>query len=353
MRCALLRAGSLLVGFTFASADVAAQTGEVTGGSIVASSEPDKFTISWTGTWQDTEGYDVVGVCAPVYGSQSPSPIYPDGSSSASSDGSDSSDVPDEIWLHSEEAYGQLEGAYVWYEYGQWEWSTLQSKYLWTKYGDLCQWQYFAVCGITCFAPGTPLLILEGSKPIEQFKAGDWILSSPQDAKAPAIARRVKGVIRKHAQLMDIAVAGQVIHATGEHPFYVKGRGWIPVASLVVGDLLRSHDDRWLPVESVVEGAKSAVYDVSVEGSGTYFVGGRDWGFSVWVYGACKPETPLKQLVQSKSLAGLPNADGGRPSTSWRRLLHDAANLNSKPIQRGPMIYTAGSARRGQLLSVD
>jgi hypothetical protein len=153
----------------------------------------------------------------------------------------------------------------------------------------------------------TPLLTPDGSKPIEQFKTGDWILSSPEDdPEAPPVARRVQEVIRTHGRLVDIAVGGQVVRATREHPFYVKGKGWTPAASVAVGGLLRSDDDRWVRVESMMDGGKSPVYNVRVEEHNTYFVGRRDWDFSLWVYGACnKPETPREQVAQSKPVRSL------------------------------------------------
>jgi hypothetical protein len=189
-------------------------------------------------------------------------------------------------------------GVYVWFEKGCWSgpfWIPSEN-----PTGGACLHRN----GQSCFAAGTPLLTPEGSKPIERFRAGDWILSSPEDdPQAPPVARRVKEVIRSRGQLVDVAVSGQVVHASREHPFYVKGKGWTPAASLAVGDLLRSHDGRWLPVESIVDAGKSPVYNVRVEEHATFFVGGRDWGFSLWVYGACnRPNTTREQLAQSKSV---------------------------------------------------
>ena len=72
---------------------------------------------------------------------------------------------------------------------------------------------------------------------------------------------------------------------------------------MAVGDLLRSHDDRWVPVESIADAAACPVYNVCVEGNGTYFVGDRDWGFSVWVYGGCnRRDTVVKEAVSQNPL---------------------------------------------------
>jgi len=49
----------------------------------------------------------------------------------------------------------------------------------------------------------------------------------------------------------DERVSGRVLLATLEHPFYVRGRGWVAARELQPGDELRSHDGRWLPIEGV------------------------------------------------------------------------------------------------------
>ena len=71
-----------------------------------------------------------------------------------------------------------LVGARVWFEFGFWEWSDLRRRVVWVAYG-WTSWYYIDYVP-TCFAAGTPLLTPDGSKAIERFKAGDWILSSPR-----------------------------------------------------------------------------------------------------------------------------------------------------------------------------
>jgi hypothetical protein len=187
-----------------------------------------------------------------------------------------------------------LMGCYAWFELGYYDSYGVWHCSYWTN------WCY-AVAPSGCFAAGTPLLTPGGSKPIERCKVGDLILSSPEDdAAAPTVACRVKEVIRSRGKLVGIAVGGHVVHATREHPFFVKGKSWTPAASLVVGDLLRSHDGRWVPVESVVDGPESPVYNLRIEKNATYFVGARDWGLSLWVSAACgKAQAPPEDLASS------------------------------------------------------
>jgi hypothetical protein len=122
-----------------------------------------------------------------------------------------------------------------------------------------------------------------------QFKPGDWVLSAPEcDPEAPPEPRQVEEVFTNFLPLLHVQVGGKTIRTTSEHPFYVRGKGWTAAKDLQAGDLLRSHDGQWVAVESVSEGEElAAVYNLRVAEHHTYFVGSRDWGFSVWAHNAC------------------------------------------------------------------
>jgi hypothetical protein len=58
-------------------------------------------------------------------------------------------------------------------------------------------------------------------------------------------------------------------------------------AELAFGDRLVGHDGAEVAVESVEDtGGWATVYNLRVSGFHTYFVGSREWGFSVWVHNA-------------------------------------------------------------------
>ncbi len=140
-----------------------------------------------------------------------------------------------------------------------------------------------------CFAAGTPIMTPDGAKPIEQLRAGNLVLSSPEgDADGPVSPQRVQEVFERSSPLYDIQVGGRLIRTTPEHPFYVQNKGWTAAISLVSGDLLRSHDGQWVAVESACLSDEVApVYNLRVEECHTYFVGSEQWGFSVWVHNSC------------------------------------------------------------------
>src|SRR5262249_20359541 len=95
-------------------------------------------------------------------------------------------------------------------------------------------------------------------------------------------------VFQNHLPLLNLHVRDQVVRTTALHPFFVQNKGWIAAHELAAGDLLRSHDGQWVPVEEVVDnGEESVVYNLRVSEYHTYFVGGEDWGFSVWAHNLC------------------------------------------------------------------
>jgi hypothetical protein len=161
-----------------------------------------------------------------------------------------------------------------------------------------------------CFAAGTPLLTPDGDKPVEQFQPGDWILTAPEDdPNGPLEAKQVEEVFDSHSRLLHVQVNGQVIRTTAEHPFWVRGRGWTDAKDLMAGDWLRSHDERWVRVTGVVDSGEMApVYNLRVADYHTYFVGRRDWGFSVWAHNKCTQtwNTSKNARILAKKLGAAP-----------------------------------------------
>ncbi len=137
---------------------------------------------------------------------------------------------------------------------------------------------------LPCFAAGTPLLTPTGSKLVEDIEAGDLLLASPEDdPEGPVHPRVVEEVFVRASPLLALRVCGREIRTTNEHPFYVQGKGWVKAWLLSPGDLLRTADGRWLPVESIADtGDVATVYNFRVAEYHTYYVGSPHWGFAVW-----------------------------------------------------------------------
>jgi len=139
----------------------------------------------------------------------------------------------------------------------------------------------------TCFAAGTPILTPEGSKAIEEIRSGDWVLSAPEDdPEAAPEPRLVEETFETSAPVLHLRVGGRTIRTTAEHPFWVRGRGWVEAQSLEPGYELRSDDGSWVVLEETSPGEVVRVYNVRVSAYHTYFVGHEQWGFSVWSHNA-------------------------------------------------------------------
>jgi intein/homing endonuclease len=73
--------------------------------------------------------------------------------------------------------------------------------------------------------------------------------------------------IRETDALYDLYVDGEIISATGEHPFWVPDLGWVEAKDLIVGSLLQTADGRIVDVDKVEKReGKFEVYNFNVEG---------------------------------------------------------------------------------------
>ena len=147
-----------------------------------------------------------------------------------------------------------------------------------------------------CFVAGTPMKLANGSsKPIEAIRGFDefgddcdvvWA-KDEHDPDAPLVARRVLQTFIRVSPILNVHVFGRIIGTTLEHPFYVQKKGWLNAFELQLGDRFLSSDGRWILCEGISDtGEVATVYNFEVEDAHTYFVGGEDWGFDVWVHNA-------------------------------------------------------------------
>jgi hypothetical protein len=143
-----------------------------------------------------------------------------------------------------------------------------------------------ACLGYACFVPGTPMLVPGGAKPIEQFRAGDLILSRSEfDPTAPVEAKVVEEVFVRRGRVLNLHVGGQVIGTTAEHPFYAEGRGWVLAGELHAGDRVATLTGELVVVEETYDtGVVEAVYNLRIADHHTYFVGCDEWGFAAWAH---------------------------------------------------------------------
>lgn len=177
-------------------------------------------------------------------------------------------------------------------------------------------------------AAATPV----GWKAIEDFKPGDLILArSEHDRNGPIEAKRVLNTFTRVGEVVQVCVRGKSIGTTAEHPFYVDARGWTPAGMFDEGDRLCSHDDTTNPVERVgTIHLVTTVYNLEVEEYHTYFVGGPDWGFSVWAHNAEYELHPLGDgtyALRNKATGEWVKADSASPNLNGTTKVFSEAEI--------------------------
>lgn len=94
-----------------------------------------------------------------------------------------------------------------------------------------------------CFVAGTLVHTKEGLKPIEQIKVGDLVLSKHESGEGERAYKRVtKTFVHEDRSVIMVTVGGMQADGkwrghrfavTPEHPFWVQGKGWKEVGTLI------------------------------------------------------------------------------------------------------------------------
>lgn len=145
--------------------------------------------------------------------------------------------------------------------------------------------------------------------------------------------RRVLSKRIGYAFVMKIVIRGHIIEVTPDHPLYVIARvddddvrqpGWTCAGHLRPGDMLATDNGERAMVQAVDNRVRWAeVCNLEVEDSHTYFVGGADWGFSVWAHnGACTVDsegrlTNGKYTVNPEAMAPHQTGSPGAGKSQW------------------------------------
>ena len=155
---------------------------------------------------------------------------------------------------------------------------------------------------VNCFVAGTLVQMADGTtEPIEQVRAGNWVVSRDEDTGMTEVKQVSAISQRQAAQVLTLALADcrtgcvvQTLTCTPGHPLYVVGRGFVLAGQLALGNAIETRAGPALLVKSI-EWCHSAdgtprgaeVYNFTVEGDHTYFVGTAGGG--VWVHNNSYP----------------------------------------------------------------
>jgi hypothetical protein len=138
---------------------------------------------------------------------------------------------------------------------------------------------------VGCFPAGTPIATKEGSKPIEEVRVGDSVLSRDDETGEQSYQKVVRTFIKQSEEMLTIRTDdGAQIEATPEHPFWVQGKGFVKAKRLARSDLLVSASGHEAAVVSVTSRkGKFTVYNFEVANTHTYYAGKAAW----WVHNYC------------------------------------------------------------------
>jgi Pretoxin HINT domain len=133
--------------------------------------------------------------------------------------------------------------------------------------------QYEAAYIRTCFAAGTPVHTLDGTRSIEAIQVGDQVLS--QDAASGALSFQPVAFVHRNPpdQTLRIRLSdGESVVCSIYHRFWRANVGWAQARELKPGDTLRRFGGI-LRVDSVGPDSVQPLYNLDVLASRTFFVG--------------------------------------------------------------------------------
>ena len=127
-----------------------------------------------------------------------------------------------------------------------------------------------------CFVAGTLVLTIDGLKKIEDIEVGDRVLAADTDTMERKYKEVLDTFVRKTNDLIHIFIGEEEIVTTTDHPFWVKGRGFVPAMNLVIGSELINDNGHAICVENILRESSHdgvEVFNFKVEDYHTYYVG--------------------------------------------------------------------------------
>jgi hypothetical protein len=187
-----------------------------------------------------------------------------------------------------------------------------------------------------CFPAGTMLKTPTGWKAVEEFRAGDAIVSRPEyRPEATNTVRPVTRLLTRAGKILTLWVNGRVIETTHEHPWWVVGKGWTTANSLQVNDEFLTSDNRKVLLERIVdEDRYLTVYNLEVEADHTYFVGGENWDFDVWSHNHDETQVPQQQPQQQQQAKRRLSQSDQEQLQRWQDELGENATIVSEMRSR-------------------
>lgn len=124
-----------------------------------------------------------------------------------------------------------------------------------------------------CFAAGTKVSTSKDLISIEDVSIGDTVLTYNLDKRAVEYGNVSKVFSHSVKEIYIVEFGGVSVSVTGEHPFYVKNKGWVKVNDLKTSNVLVNSDGDEIEIDSIkMTNKKTEVYNIRVNGNHNYFV---------------------------------------------------------------------------------
>ncbi len=140
-----------------------------------------------------------------------------------------------------------------------------------------------------CFKIETLVLCEEGYKRIEDIKVGDKVYAYDEKTKDKALKKVVRLFKNKTKKWIHIFADKEEIICTGEHPFYIKGRGFVKAESIFEKEeviLYNGNTSIISKIEIEYLEKEEETYNFEVEDYHTYYVS----KYGVLVHNRCVRE---------------------------------------------------------------
>ncbi|MFK0230286.1 polymorphic toxin-type HINT domain-containing protein [Streptomyces sp. NPDC090303] len=205
-------------------------------------------------------------------------------------------------------------------------------------------------CSTNSFLGETPVVMADGStRPISDVRIGDRVLAADPESGARR-GMRVSSTFRHGTtDLVEVRLAdGSTLVTTPGHKVHVVGRGWTLALDLRPDDLVIGADGAAAPVASVRDRDQRAaltVYDLTVEGLHTFFVGTRGTTSTSVLVHNC-----LNLLTHESATAGHTIADHVTPTA---QVAFDLAKKKKLKNPQGPGINSVWNDLSTAQASVD
>ena len=151
--------------------------------------------------------------------------------------------------------------------FGNGDIATLNSKLHESKAYNIFQTGVTAVAVLTngmtstmsCFVAGTLVMTAVGLVAIENIKVGDMVVSADPDTIEIHNKPVVDVFTREVDRLVHLTVNNEEIVTTFDHPFYVKGKGFINATNLWIGAELVNKDGCIIVVENIFKEYRKSI----------------------------------------------------------------------------------------------